>query len=88
MHVPARGCPACREKVYRARIVAKRSDPDAANLARVSAVLGAEFAETYQCRLAGDTLAMIGQAHGVTGERIRQRLLRVSVLLHERPGAD
>ncbi|WP_295385992.1 hypothetical protein [uncultured Thiodictyon sp.] len=85
----ARGCPACHETVYRQRTVAKRSDPNAAaNLARVSAVLGAAFAETYQRWLAGDTLAMIGQAHGVTGERIRQRLLRVRVLVQERPGTD
>ncbi|WP_295448371.1 hypothetical protein [uncultured Thiodictyon sp.] len=68
--------------MYCQRSVAKRSDPDAAaNLARVSAVLGAEFAETYQRWLAGDTLAIIGQAHGVAYETIHLRLLRVHALL-------
>jgi hypothetical protein len=88
LHGTARGCPACHQQAHRERRAAKRCDPDAAaNLARVSAVLGATFADTYQRWLAGDTLATIGQAHGVTYEAIRLRLLRVrALLLQDRPG--
>jgi hypothetical protein len=85
----ARGCPTCRAQTDREQRVAKRGNPDAAaNLARVSAVLNPERAELYRRWLAGETLGKIGQAYGVTGEAIRQRLLRVRALLQERPGTD
>jgi hypothetical protein len=77
----AYGCPLCREETQRAQRVAERHGPRAdANLDRIAAACGADYADIYRRWLAGDLIVEIARNRSESHQTLQGRIAKLQRL--------